>query len=208
VLTLTPGVDFDLDLVKARVRDGTNIKGQRFSFVRFQEVVDADVLKRRLNAIWIGTWKVRVNKPKYRRSQGSRQEWNGTHRPTQQKREWRQKEPHQKYAHALGRENGQKRAQTMRNEDDRNAQGVKEPVSVHFRVEEEDTKWLKNCFIGKVADARKVQTVKESFLMEWFDFIRVGYLGGLCMLLSGQSEEVLQKSIEENKELFAEILNG
>jgi len=49
-----------------------NIKGQRFGFVRFFEVVDVDVLERRLNLIWIGTWKLRVNKPKYRSTQGTR----------------------------------------------------------------------------------------------------------------------------------------
>ena len=47
----------------------------------------------------------------------------------------------------------------MRKETDRNVQVVKEQSRIHIRVEMEDTKWLKNSYIGKVADAGKVQKV-------------------------------------------------
>ena len=42
-----------------------NTRKQRFGFVRFQGVRDTHVLERKLDSIWIGTWKMRVNIPKY-----------------------------------------------------------------------------------------------------------------------------------------------
>jgi len=42
-----------------------NARNQKFGFVRFQGVNDVVSLERELDAIWIGTWKLQVNLPKY-----------------------------------------------------------------------------------------------------------------------------------------------
>jgi len=42
-----------------------NARKQKFGFVRFQGVNDVYSLERKLDAIWIGTWKLQVNLPKY-----------------------------------------------------------------------------------------------------------------------------------------------
>ena len=54
---------------------------KRFGCVRFQEVVNAKALESRLNLIWIGTWKLRVNRPKYRRNEKTRKDHNFSHEP-------------------------------------------------------------------------------------------------------------------------------
>jgi len=180
-----------------------NVKRQRFGFVRFQEVVDVDVLERKLNVIWIGIWKLRVNKPKYRRSWGTRKEWNGSHRPVQQKNEWRQKEPSQTYAQAVGRESHQALVQTVRKVNERNIKGVEEQNMIHIRVKEEDTKWLKSCYIGKVADVGKVKAVNESFLMEGFNFIRMRYLKGFMCCCLENRKRFFKNCLKKIRRCFA-----
>ena len=46
-----------------------NSRNRRYGFVRFQGVEDAYALEKKLDAIWIGTWKLQVNIPKYSRSE-------------------------------------------------------------------------------------------------------------------------------------------
>ena len=53
-----------------------NIKKQRFGFVRFQGVQNIRELENHLNTIWIGSWKLVANRPKYNRSAETRKEWN------------------------------------------------------------------------------------------------------------------------------------
>jgi len=125
-----------------------NVKRQRFGFVRFQEVVDVVALEKRLNLFWIRTWKLRVNKPKYRRYQESRKEGNGSHITMQQKHEWRQKDHRLTYAQAVGKENKNR------------TQRVVEQSGIHIKVEGDSGKWLQKCFIGRVADVEKLQTVR------------------------------------------------
>ena len=45
-----------IDVFISRRLDAGN---RRFEFMRFQGVMDAHVLERRLDAIWIGLWKLR-----------------------------------------------------------------------------------------------------------------------------------------------------
>jgi len=51
-----------------------NIKKQRFGFVRFQGVHNVMKLEYHLNTIWIGSWKLYVNRPKYNRAAETRKE--------------------------------------------------------------------------------------------------------------------------------------
>jgi len=53
-----------------------NIKKQRFGLVRFQGVQNNRELENHLNTIWIGSWKLNANRPKYNRAAETRKEWN------------------------------------------------------------------------------------------------------------------------------------
>ena len=46
-----------------------NSRNRRYGFLRFQGVEDAYALEKKLDVIWIGTWKLQVNIPKYSRSE-------------------------------------------------------------------------------------------------------------------------------------------
>ena len=45
-----------------------NIKKQRFGFVKFQGVQNVRMLENQLNTIWIGSWKLKVNRQKYNKA--------------------------------------------------------------------------------------------------------------------------------------------
>jgi len=44
-----------------------NSRNRKFGLVRFQGVEDMYALEKKLDVIWIGTWKLRANLPKYSR---------------------------------------------------------------------------------------------------------------------------------------------
>jgi len=53
-----------------------NIKRQRFRFVRFMGVQNVRELEKSLSSVWIETWKVIVNRPKYNKTVETSKEWN------------------------------------------------------------------------------------------------------------------------------------
>nr|XP_007133499.1 hypothetical protein PHAVU_011G184000g [Phaseolus vulgaris]ESW05493.1 hypothetical protein PHAVU_011G184000g [Phaseolus vulgaris] len=198
-----------------------NIKRQRFEFVRFHEVVEEDELERRLNAIWIGTWKLRVNKSKYRKVTGTTKErnedLNGLKAPQQRQERTVSHRAHthpptgfnntRTYAQVVTMDRRQPflQAGLMGNE---KAKGHTELNMAHINVEKEDVEWLRNNFDGKLSDAGMVQVVKESFIMEGVDFIRVRYLGGQYVLLSGESDGIIQKTLKDNKEMMGALFES
>jgi RNA recognition motif-containing protein len=42
-------------------------QGRRFGFVKFRDVTDADELLRKISDIWVGTFKLRINKARFRK---------------------------------------------------------------------------------------------------------------------------------------------
>ncbi|KAK7356306.1 hypothetical protein VNO80_15575 [Phaseolus coccineus] len=54
-------------------------------------------------------------------------------------------------------------------------------------------------------EAGKVQTVKEIFIMEGFNFIRVRYLEEKYVLLSSESKGDVKKTLDENNEWFGTV---
>jgi len=75
----------------------------------------------------------------------------------------------------------------------------------HINGVKEEVEWLRNNFVGKLSDVGMVQVVKESFIMEGVDFIRVRYLGGQYVLLTGESDGMIQKTLKNNKEMMAAL---
>jgi len=190
-----------------------NIKRQRFRFVRFHEVVEEDELERRLNAIWIGTWKLRANKAKYTKVTGTSIERNADLnglKATQQRQERRV--AHRAHTHPpAGFNNKRSYAQAVtmdRRQPFIQAKGHTELNMAHINGVKEEVEWLRNNFVGKLSDVGMVQVVKESFIMEGVDFIRVRYLGGQYVLLTGESDGMIQKTLKNNKEMMAALFES
>ena len=177
-----------------------NIKKQRFGFVRFQGVQNIRELEFHLNTIWIGSWKLNVNRPKYNRAAETKKEWNvklkekSLESEKEVKKEWRAKGTNT-YANTV--KNGyRKRAQSQNRET---------LHAIHFRAEETHKEWLNKCYIGRVADLNKVSSLNESFILGGLGYIKVKFLGGFHVLLKGENELKIKEAIEENKEWFEEM---
>ena len=179
-----------------------NIKKQRFGFVRFQGVQNIRELENQLNTIWIGSWKLYANRPKYNKSAETRKEWNEKLKEKEiesekvVKKEWRAKGTNS-YANVV--KNGDRnRAQSL-NRANINA--------IHFKVEETPREWLKQCYIGRVSDLSKVSSLNESFILGGLSYIKVKFLGGFHVLLMGENETKVKEAIEENKEWFEDLFD-
>jgi len=76
---------------------------------------------------------------------------------------------------------------------------------IAFKAEVKPLEWLDNNFIGKTMEPSKAKDLKVSFILGGFNFIRVRYLGGNCVLMSIEDANLIKKSIDENKEWFESI---
>ena len=168
-----------------------NARNRRFGFVRFQGVINAASLERKLDAIWIGTWKLQVNLPKYRRKEVPRRDWNDNQRQERSRNIWQPK-VQQKQVLSF--------AQVVSGEYARRSQ-ESESVSI-INVEMESPSWLEGCFVGSIKEVSCLQSIKESFVMGGFSLIRLRYLGESCVLLSCDVAGVLEKLIADNKDWF------
>nr|XP_007139935.1 hypothetical protein PHAVU_008G071100g [Phaseolus vulgaris]ESW11929.1 hypothetical protein PHAVU_008G071100g [Phaseolus vulgaris] len=177
-----------------------NIKMQRFDFVRFQGVQNIRELENQLNTIWIGSWKLYANRPKYNKSAETRKEWNEKQKEKELesekvvKKEWRVKGKNS-YANVVN--NGVRNREHSLNKSNINA--------IHFKVEETPREWLKQCYIGRVLDLTKVSGLNESFILGGLSFIKIKFLGSFHVLLMGENEMKIKEAIEENKECVQHI---
>ena len=108
---------------------------RRFGFVSFQGVLDVRVLERKLDAIWIGLWKLRVNIPKFSRKEPNRPEVGDGRRMELAKKVWRQKDHQRTFA------------QVVRDGHESDAQKVLDANMVCVQVAVDSTKWLEDCFV-------------------------------------------------------------
>jgi len=174
-----------------------NARNQRFGFVRFHGVTDVFCLEKELEAIWIGTWKLHVNLPKYRRSEVTRKDWNAKMRPVRGRNIWKPKEQQKKVSYAQVVVLGEL------------ANCSQESARVtSFNVEMESTSWLEGCFVGRIREVSRMKTIKKSFIMGGFSLVRLRYLGEKSFLLSCDDEGVLGKLIVENKAWFDELFSS
>jgi len=208
----TPFFFSNLDLWKIFQRSGRvsdvfissrlNIKKQRFGFVRFQGVQNVRTLENKLNTIWIGSWKMKANRPKYNKAADTKKEWNAklkekaTETVKEIKQVWRAKGSNS-YANTVKYGN-KNRAQS----NDRASLHA-----IHFRAEESTREWLKMCYIGRVSDLSKVLSLNERFILGGFGHIKVKYLGGFHVLLKGENDTKIKETVDDNKEWFEELFD-
>ncbi|KAK7372428.1 hypothetical protein VNO80_05806 [Phaseolus coccineus] len=147
-------------------------------------------MERKLDAIWIGTWKVQVNLPKYRRFEVSRKEWNSKKRAEHPRNVWRPKAQHQKRSYA----------QIVSGEKASGSQEISRVVQ--FSVNVESPSWLVGCFVGCLREVSFLQTLKKGFIMGGFSLVRLRYLGERFVLLSCDDAGILGKLVVDNKDWF------
>jgi len=190
-----------------------NARNRKFGFVRFQGVNDVFSLEREFDAIWIGTWKLQVNLPKYHRKDGPRKqrneearlEWSPKTNTTFPREAWNVK----------GKQTKQfSFAQVVSDSVVKN--GVGENVSssqgdekvTQITVELEQESWLEGSYVGCFKEFPCMQLIKESFVMGGFSLVNVRYLGGSFALLSCVERGSLQKIIADNRTWFDEVFSS
>jgi len=123
-------------------------------------------------------------KPIFNRVREPRKEWNTKSNVNQSHTIWKEK---LLYASVVGK----------------GCKGEKKNVyPIVFKAKLQHLEWLDNCFIGRSKEPSKAKDMKKSFILTGFNFIRVRFLGGNCILLSGEDASLIKKTIDENKEWF------
>jgi len=177
-----------------------NQRGQRFGFVRYRGISNPQALEKQLDNIRIGNMKIHVNKPKYRRyvdasrkEGGQRSENDGFKNnisPTY-KKVWKRK-------------NTQTYAQIVKGEA-MNYNNTSILAAMEIQVKEEEKEWLHHSYIGRVKNMSNIELIRESFILNGLDFIRLRYMGDDTMLLIAEGNTNIAKAIEENKEWLSTI---
>ncbi|ESW12529.1 hypothetical protein PHAVU_008G120900 [Phaseolus vulgaris] len=158
-----------------------NARNRKFGFVR------------ELSAIWIGTWKMQVNLPKYQRKDGSRKKKNEGSRlgrnPMTSTTSGKGKQMEQvSFAQVVS--GGSRKAWDRRD----------------LEVEQDD--WLEGCYVGSLKELPSMQVIKESFVLGGFNLVKVRYLGGRFVLLSCDDGGSLKKIIADNRSWFDEAFSA
>lgn len=214
-----------------RKRDET---GRRFGFVRFQDVTDVGRLERQLDNVFIADQKLHVNRPKFakvsKEQVGSKEQLARRHIHQDRSREMplkkipelgRRKEL--SYAEVVRAQKPRKgwpkdddiRVQTDKGKDKEVVRGNgKEVVGEKWKVKglqvecNIDT-WLSRSKVGKVKEVSSIQALQDAFLVAGFAALKVRYLGGDLVLISGLEDmdldALLKDDMEWLKETFVSI---
>jgi len=64
----------------------------------------------------------------------------------------------------------------------------------------DSTKWLEDCFVGRLIELKNVKSIKESFILSGANFVKLRSLGEKFVLLSCKEAGFLEKLVVESKE--------
>jgi len=67
-------------------------------------------------------------------------------------------------------------AQVVKNDSELFSQKKSDVSTVCIRVKVDYTKWLEDCYVGKFFETNNAQSIKESFIMSGFNFVRLSQL--------------------------------
>jgi len=195
----------ELDMIKvfqrsARVKEvfisrRLNRWGRRFGFVRFFEVRNVERLERELDNLYIGSMKLHVNVPKYRRHQPEsakekRREKKATHLeeqsdPGKNKVQWVEKKRVRSYADAV---NGETKEEKW-----------KGPT---FKSHSNTLPWMVNSVVGQFKEGLNVDQLREEFVKGGLNRIFIRYVGDRLVMLTPREGEKMEDIVKSNKEWF------
>ncbi|MCI17509.1 endonuclease/exonuclease/phosphatase family protein, partial [Trifolium medium] len=160
--------------------------GRRFGFVKFKEVNEVEVLGERLKDVWLGTFKLRVNRARFGRSEVKDE----IPRKSEKKRQAINVEvttPGKSFRTALLgiREEGSSSRETL---------------CIKASVNEAFLKELKGSMVVTLARERDVRRIRTTLFMEGFQSIRVTHMGGNMALLCSSVEGDIAKLVRSKNE--------
>lgn len=140
--------------------------GKKFGFVRFLDVQQPKVLEQKLDALWIGTYKLRVNIPAFERSD--------ERVPVSKQKVINEgiqsvagSSAGVSYAKAVvgGAFNGQSRryeSRPIKHYNNKVFQKSYRKCEMEYNVNDTDMSWLKECFVGKTRDPEGINCIINS----------------------------------------------
>ena len=172
-----------------------NYNGRRYGFVRFKGVNDVQQLARKLDNSVIGGLKLFVNVPKYtraRRTYENRGRQIETDRGDMTIRDQRNRQQPQRLTLSY--------ADVVREKNDNQPPKHEQPQpsswheistsSVLLSVKKEETQWLEDAWVGRLANPAKFEVLEEELRWELGLDLTPRYLGDDLVLLTGVNEAV------------------
>jgi len=196
----------------ARVKDvfisrRLNKWGKRFGFVRFFGVRDERSLERDLDQIYIGSRKLYVNIPKYRRHQygPKKEEWRAPwelpreRQVIARKSDTKEDEFVRKYGgKEIWVEKSGKRtyAEAVTGEYQDGWKGVV------FKTQHLSLPWMKRSVVGTLGDGMDFGMLGEELVKGGMSMIRARFLGDNLVMITPREGEVMEVIMKNNKEWF------
>jgi hypothetical protein len=183
-------------------------KGKRFGFVRFWEVQNVDMVRTKLEDIWIGTYKLRANLAMHQRSDDHDHKGKQTaFKPKSQIRDgeggikpgisFKQSLINGKKHIQIG-EGGKKQYNRKKLTDTQILDGTME-----IAVVEANLKKYENCWVGKLWDQEDADKIQFNIWMEGFQRVNVTSLGLDMMLLCSEDQDGVKAEVESNSDWWS-----
>ncbi|XP_057808529.1 uncharacterized protein LOC131023008 [Salvia miltiorrhiza] len=177
-----------VDVYCPRKRD---LRGRPFGFVRFQKVERSETLLEDLNKLWIGSYKVRVYKPKFERDvEKRRNEQNSV-----KEKKLKQIQPCTMKVYNRHAGVSFKEALTGAKDDKE-----LDDETFQFQTTEEDLVWLNGAFTGYIKSEFLWEEVQEEINSECAGCFKLKSLGGNMVLIQSSNEQTTEENLNKLNE--------
>ncbi|MCH84933.1 RNA recognition motif, partial [Trifolium medium] len=167
-------------------------QGRRFGFVKFREVRDEEELLSWISDIWLGTYKLRVNRTRFRRDEVQKKKQQVIQQPQRGEETKVQLESRQgrSFMEALSTPKGAEGMQVKPK-----SVVVSEDVAWEVEVEEDKIALLRGAYVGILLENVEVHQLQQHFLMDGYHNIKITILGHRKVLLSSSKEDEVKELV-------------
>jgi hypothetical protein len=187
------------------IPDKLDKAGKRFGFARFEDVKDRQLLLKKIEDTWIGTYKIRANLPKFSRGEGDvktnsrRPEFAG---PRGEQRQGTGKSFKEVVLGGNKSNPNNQKGWVVKNND----KGKKKLTEAELKAgimaidaEPQILKKLEGSYVGTLQQIADVDCIQTTLWMEGFQHITATHMGMNLILLNSSVEGEIQRAYEANK---------
>ncbi|KAF1894928.1 hypothetical protein Lal_00022422 [Lupinus albus] len=180
--------------------------GKKFGFVRFWNVNNSKQLAANLDQIWIGSYKIWANLPKFVRRRVSDPTFSGATNVNPRPRPTPRKTANVATTHSSLRDArnfadvvkfGRKNIPT-----DLTVQKQIHEVDLDYKTTDTNPQWLRNSYVGTVSSHVDPEGLKDKLFMDGFYSVHVTILGGRTVLLRKTEEGEMDSILEDEADWF------
>jgi hypothetical protein len=153
-------------------------RGNRFGFVRFKEVKNVEAFSARLEDVWVGMYKVRINLTRFARKSPNNSPKTKKQSPSQ----------------AMATSSGPFKRALL---EGRKAQDDSAVASVEVEVNQEVMHSLEGSYVGRLSDGVELRALQTKLWLSGLHSITVVVMGGDLVLISNSSGEEVRGPITQ-----------